>query len=655
MDGYYNRDEKLLPTTQDEAGEKRTANRHCRWEVRFRDVKEPITIYLIGLPIGDAIQSQIKAKLSVTIRWSDGSPTNIDLVAGLVQAVTLRPGAYIVVESTKDSKAESASSVGLRIVLPSSGHCAFDMLNFRGSCYYVTKVPQDIQTSLLNIRGGVQLASFENSSDISQFIAANEAKLKEIPYRQPLSLSQPLRLGMFLKTDKTVMSVMSKRDNGCLPIQLPADFKVSPDSTTGRCATLKVVKSSIPVVEFGNCSSPMLSLLRFPDSAPSVLKLTQCKIQEFTQGLLEPLWSRPTLSRADVLRTWQPSGAHCRWWESRQSETNRFPAAVRSGPRWLVMQLRQPMMLEAVSVRDWDGQWLAAAPVGSPVSAVGASSVPLELQLEDPCDASWEAFNSSSRWRQLGRAYNELNSQAQPAVFELRATSAMHDATLSCFLTDRPAERIEQTIGILFRVTSQQCSVWNVSHSCWLTQVGGGAAARIRLKMSSAQQTGFSSTHWAQLPEGQESRDWLVRCSVNQSGLPYPDVEAKFLTGRKSSANAKRKFVSIFLLAVAVSSIGVGCKLAVRFSRVRTTSSLYSYDESNDDELGSETNCTVSTAASGAFHQNPPASPVLVTVAAIDDVEEDTEPDSLSSSDEECWTEAAGHYELDGSTFVYYR
>uniref|UniRef100_A0A1I8J958 DUF2531 family protein n=1 Tax=Macrostomum lignano TaxID=282301 RepID=A0A1I8J958_9PLAT len=59
------------------------------------------------------------------------------------------------------------------------------------------------------------------------------------------------------------------------------------------------------------------------------------------------------LSRADVLRTWQPSGAHCRWWESRQSETNRFPAAVRSGPRWLVMQLRQPMMLEAVSVRDW--------------------------------------------------------------------------------------------------------------------------------------------------------------------------------------------------------------------------------------------------------------------------------------------------------------
>uniref|UniRef100_A0A1I8GBK9 Ig-like domain-containing protein n=1 Tax=Macrostomum lignano TaxID=282301 RepID=A0A1I8GBK9_9PLAT len=47
------------------------------------------------------------------------------------------------------------------------------------------------------------------------------------------------------------------------------------------------------------------------------------------------------------------------------------------------------------------GQWLAAAPVGSPVSAVVASSLPLELQLEDPCRASWETYGSSDRWRQI--------------------------------------------------------------------------------------------------------------------------------------------------------------------------------------------------------------------------------------------------------------
>ncbi|PAA64192.1 hypothetical protein BOX15_Mlig025426g1 [Macrostomum lignano] len=123
------------------------------------------------------------------------------------------------------------------------------------------------------------------------------------------------------------------------------------------------------------------------------------------------------LSRADVLRTWQPGGAHCRWWESRQSETNRFPAAVRSGPRWLVMQLRQPMMLEAVSVRDWDRQWHTAAPVGSPVSAVGASSLPLELQLEDPCRASWEAFGSSEFWMQI-------SSSNQKPISYIRLASA---------------------------------------------------------------------------------------------------------------------------------------------------------------------------------------------------------------------------------------
>uniref|UniRef100_A0A1I8I266 Ig-like domain-containing protein n=1 Tax=Macrostomum lignano TaxID=282301 RepID=A0A1I8I266_9PLAT len=137
------------------------------------------------------------------------------------------------------------------------------------------------------------------------------------------------------------------------------------------------------------------------------------------------------LSRADVLRTWQPSGAHCRWWKSRQSETNRFPAVVRSGPRWLVMQLRQPMMLETVSVRDWDGQWLAAAPVGSSVSAVGASSLPLELQLENPCDASWETYGSSDRWRQL-------NVQV-PVSFILLKNSSGDLQWSALNLTGRPA------------------------------------------------------------------------------------------------------------------------------------------------------------------------------------------------------------------------
>uniref|UniRef100_A0A1I8FRG6 PLAT domain-containing protein n=1 Tax=Macrostomum lignano TaxID=282301 RepID=A0A1I8FRG6_9PLAT len=131
------------------------------------------------------------------------------------------------------------------------------------------------------------------------------------------------------------------------------------------------------------------------------------------------------LSRADVLRTWQPSGAHCRWWESRGSQ-RQTDSLLLCGPGlgWLVMQLRQPMMLEAVSVRDWDGQWLRSSSVGSPVSAVGASSLPLELQLEDPWPRQLDdTFGSSDRWRQL-----------RESKAEKRHLEAMGDGAIICFM-----------------------------------------------------------------------------------------------------------------------------------------------------------------------------------------------------------------------------
>uniref|UniRef100_A0A1I8GGG2 VWFD domain-containing protein n=1 Tax=Macrostomum lignano TaxID=282301 RepID=A0A1I8GGG2_9PLAT len=66
------------------------------------------------------------------------------------------------------------------------------------------------------------------------------------------------------------------------------------------------------------------------------------------------------------------------------------------------------------------GQWHAAAPVGSPVSAVGASSLPLELQLEDPCRASWEAFGSSDHWRPFG---GDVDALLQAPVSFIRLSS----------------------------------------------------------------------------------------------------------------------------------------------------------------------------------------------------------------------------------------
>uniref|UniRef100_A0A1I8G573 Ig-like domain-containing protein n=1 Tax=Macrostomum lignano TaxID=282301 RepID=A0A1I8G573_9PLAT len=195
------------------------------------------------------------------------------------------------------------------------------------------------------------------------------------------------------------------------------------------------------------------------------------------------------------------------------------------------MQLRQPMMLEAVSVRDWDGQWLAAAPVGSPVSAVGASSLPLELQLEDPCRASWEAFGSSDRWRQIGvNGVDQLRSQKQQAEFEFTANFSLHGALLTCLLPDRPGIRIEQTIGIVAYPPQQhRCQIISGS-STWelnehfsktrqvyirnsinmsLTEVKSEFVVTVTSDMLNGTQDGFSSTHRLNIMKQEQKTDWL--------------------------------------------------------------------------------------------------------------------------------------------------
>uniref|UniRef100_A0A1I8IXJ5 F5/8 type C domain-containing protein n=1 Tax=Macrostomum lignano TaxID=282301 RepID=A0A1I8IXJ5_9PLAT len=60
---------------------------------------------------------------------------------------------------------------------------------------------------------------------------------------------------------------------------------------------------------------------------------------------------------------------------------------------------------------------------------VGASSLPLELQLRNPCRASWEAFNGSDRWRSLDGSSappwphgpNAAERDQKPILPELRA------------------------------------------------------------------------------------------------------------------------------------------------------------------------------------------------------------------------------------------
>uniref|UniRef100_A0A1I8FBW6 Ig-like domain-containing protein n=1 Tax=Macrostomum lignano TaxID=282301 RepID=A0A1I8FBW6_9PLAT len=237
------------------------------------------------------------------------------------------------------------------------------------------------------------------------------------------------------------------------------------------------------------------------------------------------------LSRADVLRTWQPSGAHCRWWESRQSETNRFPAAVRSGPRWLVMQLRQPMMLEAVSVRDWvctpgsSSSCSSASVAGSArVSAVGASSLPLELQLEDPCRASWETFSTRGRWKRV-----VAGSQALISFIRLTSESSLSWQALSITGRQPPvrlnarlsSKYLSHSYGLMVRRKVQSRIALFIDSCignrivCWLLRSEGRLSA-VHIASSTGnqlQQTGVRTAKF-ELVIGEGDHDSVAQCAL---------------------------------------------------------------------------------------------------------------------------------------------
>uniref|UniRef100_A0A1I8FP95 PLAT domain-containing protein n=1 Tax=Macrostomum lignano TaxID=282301 RepID=A0A1I8FP95_9PLAT len=242
------------------------------------------------------------------------------------------------------------------------------------------------------------------------------------------------------------------------------------------------------------------------------------------------------LSRADVLRTWQPSGAHCRsWWESRQSETNRFPAAVRSGPRWLVMQLRQPMMLEAMA------KWLAAAPVGSPVSAVGAS--------QPPAGAAAGGIRAARQLGTFGSSDGGGSSENQKQKScELVGEDGPHlpSCCISCDGPNRqdlrPLRSSNASEGMIEAHYSLEAKHTHHNQKLKCSKRQGGDPADVSLSVSPSRARTDIYLGYFTGPTGTDEQSrrihvtshecsiwgsWLIRCSVNQSGIEYPVVETR--------------------------------------------------------------------------------------------------------------------------------
>uniref|UniRef100_A0A1I8G6I6 Ig-like domain-containing protein n=1 Tax=Macrostomum lignano TaxID=282301 RepID=A0A1I8G6I6_9PLAT len=161
------------------------------------------------------------------------------------------------------------------------------------------------------------------------------------------------------------------------------------------------------------------------------------------------------------------------------------------------------------------GQWLAAAPVGSPVSAVGASSLPLELQLEDPCGASWEAFGSSDRWRPIGRGeaalttFIRLLSESRYAVMRINMSLSSHLLfhRLGLFVS----EDAQRSTSLFFL---DSCSFDKAA--CWLSDSSGRIVSAPLVGSSSADANGIR-THKFEIKTLPNYHGKLLQCGLSTS------------------------------------------------------------------------------------------------------------------------------------------
>uniref|UniRef100_A0A1I8J534 Ig-like domain-containing protein n=1 Tax=Macrostomum lignano TaxID=282301 RepID=A0A1I8J534_9PLAT len=159
---------------------------------------------------------------------------------------------------------------------------------------------------------------------------------------------------------------------------------------------------------------------------------------------------------------------------------------------------------------------------------VGASSLSLELQLEDPCRASWEAFNGSDRWRSLdgssGTAmlpvafllfsssqqlqWSALNLLGRTAPMQLKETR--NPFCLNCEpLTWRPGDRIGFSVS----------SCGSQTPSCSVRPADGSRREDELLKISRPGSDRIRVTHFEYLVEETEVPRTLTCWQGNPAAL----------------------------------------------------------------------------------------------------------------------------------------
>uniref|UniRef100_A0A1I8G5L9 Fimbrial protein TcfD n=1 Tax=Macrostomum lignano TaxID=282301 RepID=A0A1I8G5L9_9PLAT len=194
IDEFYNRDELLIPrvlgmSSQDQFQIK------CRWDIRLNTAKLGMQLGIAAVPSKKDRSSDADGDAKMSVDFLNGD--SISVRNGMFQALPATEHRRFTVDLSWDPRMQQPGSDNLRILLPIPGQCGRDMLWFNGSCYAVSAVQQSVADATDSVGGDAQLASFSSMAEISEFISANTARQDKLPYRRPLGLKQPVRLGMF--------------------------------------------------------------------------------------------------------------------------------------------------------------------------------------------------------------------------------------------------------------------------------------------------------------------------------------------------------------------------------------------------------------------------------------------------------------------------
>uniref|UniRef100_A0A1I8I910 PilZ domain-containing protein n=1 Tax=Macrostomum lignano TaxID=282301 RepID=A0A1I8I910_9PLAT len=251
--------------------------KQCRWDIRLKTAKPGMQLVIAAVPSKKDRSTAADGKARMSVDYLNRN--FIIVTTGMFQVLPATEHQRFTVDLSWDPGMQKPGFDNLRILLPIPGQCGRDMLWFSGSCYAVSAVRQSMADATDSVGGDAQLASFSSMAEISEFIAANTARQNEFPYRSPLSLRQPVRLGMFLNASAATVLTAVRGDSGCV-------------LKSEKLANITVTESDKAVVEFGDCGSPMLSLLSFPETARSVpSSAAHCKGSELAT-LLDRLQSR---------------------------------------------------------------------------------------------------------------------------------------------------------------------------------------------------------------------------------------------------------------------------------------------------------------------------------------------------------------------------